>query len=133
MTPDAIRAWITLVETVKALGPLGFALGIIYVLYKGLYISKRESDERVASEVAKSAALLAVEQEKVALLRTELEKREGLYVASLSELRATIKDGNTARERVQAALDKNVEQMYRFADVLGDIRDAIKQPPRGTP
>lgn len=120
MTPEEVgRYW----STLQAIGIGGILAAIVVVLYKGWVVTAAECDRRVAAS-----------EEKVELLRAELERREGLYIASLAELRASVKDGAAARERIQASLDKNIEQLYRFSDVLGDLRDAIRNPiPRGGP
>lgn len=134
MTPETFAAFLAFADVLGNLSPFAMAVGIIYVLYKRLYISKTESDERVAREVAASAAqaanatsLLAVEQDKVALLRTELEKREGLYIASLAEMRAGIQAGNEAREKLYAQLAESNREMYRMTDALADLSEAIKR------
>lgn len=119
MTPEqAALIW----DTLRTVGVGGILAAIIFVLYKRWYISKAESDDRVAGM-----------QAQVDLLKEQLEKREGLYIASLAEMRTAVKEGAETRERVQGLLDENIKQMYRFADVLGDLRDAIRAIQRGSP
>jgi hypothetical protein len=112
---DDPAGWIDLLKALQGLGFLGGIVAVLVVFYKGWYVSRNEMDRQVA----------AVE-EKVQLLRAELEKREGLYIASLAELRATIREGAEQRDRIQAALDKNIGELYRFTDVLTDIRSDIR-------
>lgn len=130
---DDPAGWLDLLKALQGLGFLGGIVAVLVVFYKGWYVSRTEADRRVADVEARFQVYKDVAEEKIKLLQVELEKREGLYVASLAELRATIKEGADQREKVQQALDKNIEQMYRFTDALGDMRDAIKSSPRGRP
>jgi hypothetical protein len=125
--------WLDLLKALQGLGFFGRIVAVLVVVYKGWYVSQNEADRRVADVETKFQVYREASEEKVKLLQGELEKREGLYVASLAELRATIKEGVDQREKVQQALDKNIEQMYRFTDALGDMRDAIRSSPRGRP
>jgi hypothetical protein len=125
--------WLDLLKALQGLGFFGGIVAVLVVVYKGWYVSQNEADRRVADVETKFQVYREASEEKVKLLQGELEKREGLYVASLAELRATIKEGVDQREKVQQALDKNIEQMYRFTDALGDMRDAIRSSPRGRP
>lgn len=112
MTPEqAALIW----DTLRTVGVGGILAGIVFVFYKGWVITASEADRRVAAT-----------ESQVTLLKEQLEKREALYQSSQAEQRTTIKEGNEARDRLQASLDKNVESMYRFVDVLGDLRDSIR-------
>lgn len=88
---------------------------VIAALGRGVIVTRQHHDASVAAE-----------REKTALLRAELEKREGLYIASLAEIKGQLVHTNEARERVLTQLEENNKQMYRFADALVDLKDALR-------
>lgn len=117
-----MAAW----DALRTLGVGGMAFGIIFVLYKRWYVTAGEADERVAAEVAKTAAVLATEREKNAILERELERREGIYIATMAEIRAQLQEAHKVREKVQAELTEGTKVLYRFTDILADLRDQAK-------
>lgn len=108
------------------LSPFAIAVGIIWVLYKGFYVSKSAAEGMVAAEVAKTAAVLATEREKNAILERELERREGIYIATMAEIRAQLQEAHKVREKVQAELTEGTKVLYRFTDILADLRDQAR-------
>lgn len=110
-TTDALTIW----QALQALGLGGGLLVVVLVLYRGLLVTKAHNEATVAAE-----------REKTDLLRAELGKREELYRQSLTELREDGTRVRGERDRVAQQLDEHNRQMYRFADVLGELRDAIR-------
>jgi hypothetical protein len=132
MSPDGVTTWIALVETIRNLGPFGVTVGIIYVLYRGLYISKRESDERVAAAVVQSTSEKLACDERIRILERELEKREGLYISSLGEFRIQVKrmeererELHDEKWKVLNQLAESNREMYRISEVIADLREAV--------
>lgn len=108
---EATTAW----QGLSALG-LGFGLFVlVLVLYKGFLVTAGHCD-----------ALLLAERSKTELLRGELERREGLYIASLAELREQLTQTHAVREKLQAELAENNKQLFRNSDMLADLRDTIR-------
>lgn len=121
-----VESWMAAWDALRTLGVGGMAFGIIFVLYKRWYVTAGEADERVAAEVAKTAAVLATEREKNAILERELERREGIYIATMAEIRAQLQEAHKVREKVQAELTEGTKVLYRFTDILADLRDQAK-------
>lgn len=115
MTPEQVAAFLALVDVFGNLSPFAIAVGVILILYRRLYVSKGESDERVAAE-----------REKTAVVKEESERREGLYIATIAELRLQVADANKTREKIQDELTESTKVLYRFTDVLNDLREQTR-------
>lgn len=125
------NAWLEVLQRLQALGFLGGVLlgagVLVWIIHRGWFVTREDSDRRAKN----LERLCKAEEEKVALLRAELEKREGLYIASLAEMRTSNSLLHTEKERVLAQLAENNHEVYRLTEALADLRLAILS--RGSP
>jgi hypothetical protein len=131
MGASEANAWLEVLQRLQALGFLGGVLlgagGFAWAVRHHWFVSWQEFERRSKS----LERLCKAEEEKVILLRAELEKREGLYIASLAEMRTSNNQLHAEKERVLGQLAENNHEVYRITEALADLRLAILS--RGQP
>ena len=112
MSPGEIASYGQIANTIGIVGLLAFA---IVAIWRGWFITKEHHDDVIRQKDAQ----LAEKEQQIAQMRD-------LYRASTDYAQRRGDTLHTEKEQLLRQLEQNTQSVFRFTDVIGELRDAVR-------